>query len=273
MVRFYPAQFNLKSMYNAKYCTPPNMEEALVRSGRVRNLIITGTFNRDVAVYREDLVFYAPGEPWTDSIIRNAAEADRGRCCAILRVAPELEQGWQGFELLYTLQVNPRRLYDAGFDPVHLLRAQGYLFTSTFRMLISTDGEIARDSSPIWKIVRDRPFSKVKDVHLGGRGSAQILAFKKKYPIDLWHAMLKQVFSIAEQTLEQEFSFTADLSEEADEQFRKTASGLKAAQYWLYNSQGLAPCMDSVHIEEYERISAALVEGIRHPLWRLESAC
>jgi hypothetical protein len=50
------------------------MPEALSRSGRLRNLVITGTFNRDVAVRREDFAFFAPGEPWTDAIVRNALE-------------------------------------------------------------------------------------------------------------------------------------------------------------------------------------------------------
>ena len=37
-----------------------------------------GTFNRDIAVRREDLVFFAPGNDlWTDAIIDNAVVADR----------------------------------------------------------------------------------------------------------------------------------------------------------------------------------------------------
>jgi hypothetical protein len=273
VVCFYPAKFNQNSMRNAKYFTPPNMEDALVRSGRIRNLVIAGTFNRDVAVCREDLVFYAPGEPWTDTIIRNAVEADRGRCCAILRIVPELESSWQGFELFYTLQVSPRPLYEAGFDPVHLLRAQGYLFASTYRLLISIDGEIIRDSDPIWKTVQGQPYNKVGDVHLGERGNARIQLFKEKFPTDIWHAMIEQVFSVAEKTLEQEFSFMVDLADEAAEQFEKNASGLRAAQYWLYSNQGITPSTDLAHIEEYEQISAALAKGIRHPLWQLESVC
>ncbi len=85
--------------------------------------------------------------------------------------------------------------------------------------------------------------------------------------------MLEHVFSIAEQALKEEFSYTTNRAEEADEQFKRTASGLKAAQYWLFSSQGLPPSVDSAHIEEYEQISAALVKGILRPLWQLESAC
>jgi ATP-dependent helicase HepA len=274
LVHFYPRQFNLKSMQNAKFFDPPNMEEALIRSGRIRHLVINGTFNRDIAVRREDLVFYAPGEPWTDKIIRNAVEADRGRCCAILRAVTELDQSWQGFELFYTLQINPRPLYEAGFEPVHLLRAQGYLFTSTYHLVISIDGEILKPSDLVCKVIRGYP-RKTGDVHLGKRDapSAHIQVFREAYPVDMWHSVLEHVFSVAEHALEEEFSFTVDLAEEASQQFKRNASGLRAAQYRLFSNQGLPPSIDSVCIEEYEQISAALIEGIQRPLWQLESAC
>lgn len=274
-IRFYPKQFNLKSMYNAKYFVPPNMEEALTRSGRIRNLVITGTFNRDIAVRREDLVFFAPGEPWTDTIIRNAVEADRGRCCAIRRVIPELDRPWQGFELFYTLQINPRPLYKAGFDPVHLLRAQGYLYSSTHRLFISTEGEILRPSHPVYKTLKDHHFRTNQDIHLGKRDGveAKIHAFKEDYPTDVWHVMLAELFLVAEQNLEDEFSFMVDVAKEASETFKKNASGLRAAQYWLYSNRGLDPTIDLAHIDEYEKISTALVEGIQRPLWQLESVC
>ncbi len=275
-VRFYPERFNLKSMYNAKYFTPPNMEEALVRSRRIRNRVITGTFNRDIAVRREDLVFFAPGEPWTDTIIRNAIEADRGRCCAVLRPAPELKQSWQGFELFYTVQINPRPLYEAGFDPVHLLRGQGFLYIPTHRILISIDCEIMKPSDPTWKIIQEYHFRRGGDKHLGKRegSDAQILAFKERYPLDMWEVTLERVFAVVEQTLAEEFSFTAELAEEASQQFQKNAAGLKAAQKWLYSNQAFASIKDGMtNIEEYEQISAALIQGIQRPLWRLESAC
>src|SRR2546430_13660455 len=93
---------------------PPDMQEALRRSGRARDLVIRGTFNRNVAVQRERLDFFASGEKWTDAIITNALEADRGRCCAIKRRVPGLKGNWHGVELLYSLVIDPRTAYAAG---------------------------------------------------------------------------------------------------------------------------------------------------------------
>ena len=272
-VRFYPTNFNERSMYNAKYFTPPSMVEALIRSGRRHTAAITGTFNRDIAMQREDLVFFAPGEPWTDTIIENAIEADRGRCCAVLHINPHLETPWRGFELLYSIQIDPRPLYEAGFDPVHLLRAQGYLYVSKYRLLISEDGEVVAPSDPIHKLIKDSTYKKSRFGHLGRRANGQIDVFRQYYPSDEWRARLDDVLPIAEKTIEQEFSFMDECAEEAEEEYRIAASGLRAAQYWLSSQEELDSAAEIDSVEEYERISSALVEGIRYPFWRLESAC
>lgn len=118
---FRPREFSLKSMYNAKFFNPPNMEDALVRSGRLRDHVICGTFHRDIAVRREDYVFFAPGtDPWTDALVANAIEADRGRCCAILRAAPELDHHWFGAEFRFSISIDPRPLLAGGHSPTHM---------------------------------------------------------------------------------------------------------------------------------------------------------
>jgi hypothetical protein len=83
-------------MQNARFVDPPNMEESLRRSRREHNLVITGTFNRDVAIREEDLIFFAPGnDPWTDAILKNSFESDRGRCCGIGRKFLALRIAWK----------------------------------------------------------------------------------------------------------------------------------------------------------------------------------
>jgi hypothetical protein len=272
-VRFHPRRFNQRSMYNAKYFTPPNMVEALIRSGRTHTPVITGTFSRDIAMPREDLVFYAPGEPWTDTIIENAIEADRGRCCAVVNIDPHLKSPWQGFELLYSIQIDPRPLYEGGFDPVHLLRAQGYLYVSTHRLVVSADGHVLSPSDPIYKRIKESTYDKERFRHLGKRENGQIDEFRRLYPSDKWQIMLDDVLSIAEDTMEQEFSFMAECAQDAEEQYQISAAGLRAAQYWLSTHKGLGSAIDHDTIAEYERVSGALIEGIRHPFSRLESVC
>jgi ATP-dependent helicase HepA len=276
IVTFLPKRFNYKSMANAKFFTPPNMEEALLRSRRTHNLVIKGTFNRDVAVQREDLVFFAPGnDPWTDAIVGNALEADRGRSCAILRKTELITTPWQGIELFYQLQVNPRPLYEAGYSPIHLFQAQGYLFIPVYRIVISIDGEVVSNAHPAWQAINAHSFSRSNiDTHLGKRGTPRMLdLLKDAFPTDVWEDVLENIVVAANKKLEEEFEFTEDVAQEAAEEFERKHLGLRAAQHWFQQSYGQTKSASGLDINTYEEIAEALIEGIRHPLIQLESAC
>ena len=280
IVTYTPQRFNTVKRLNAKLFDFPNMEEALQRSGRRRELVLRGSFNRSVAVQREQLVFFAPSsDKWTDAIIANALESDRGRCCAIQRQVPELKGTWEGIELLYSLAINPRPLYSAGFDPTHLFRALGYLRSTLHRIVISLDGEVQSRNGLIWKTITKTPYSDSRgDIHLGRRdenhrGSPQIQKFKQQYPSEEWSALLNTVLLMAENNLAEELAFMQDEADIAKSDFAQRAAGLRAAALWLQRTSGGEEQRNNPAIEEYERISEALIEGVRHPLHQLESIC
>ncbi len=272
---FNPRHFRANSMSNAKFFQPPNMQEALRRSGRSNNLVISGTFNRDIAVNRENLIFFAAGnDPWTDTIIANAFETDRGRCCAIERIVPELESNWEGFQLLYSLTVDPRPLFAAGFEPTHLFRATGYLTIVTYQLLISSSGKVVANDSKIGKITKQH-FDKKNDLHLGKRAAseARLASFKERYPKQKWEALLERVFRVAQQTLAEELDFMPDLAQEAQAEFEHYAAGQRAAYQWFQTNNFSQEFDFERAIAQYEQVSTQLVAGIRQPLCQLESVC
>jgi superfamily II DNA or RNA helicase len=267
LVTFDPNLFNMKAITNARFVHPPDMREALRRSGRQRDLKIKGTFNRDVAVRREDLVFLAPGELWTDALIQNSLWADRGRCSAIERLAPDLAEGWEGFELLYRLSVDPRPLYAAGYLPVHLLRAQGYLTKATYRVVVAIDGTIIPASHAVVRCLR-KPMN-AHDKHLGRRGGSPspLQLFKERYPREEWLAVVDRVMKAAGRHLDEEFAFTTELADEAREVFARHAAGYRAGRRWLTGTD-VDPQIDA-----FDSVSDLIVQGIARPELRLESAC
>ncbi|GCE23212.1 helicase-related protein [Dictyobacter kobayashii] len=280
IITYTPQRFNTVKRLNAKLFDFPNMEEALQRSGRRRELVLRGSFNRSVAVQREQLVFFAPSsDKWTDAIIANALESDRGRCCAIQRRLPDLKGTWEGVELLYSLAIDPRPLYAAGFDPTHLFRALGYLRSPLYRIVISLDGEVQNRNSPIWNTITKTPYSDSSgDIHMGRRdeshwGSPQIQKFKQQHPPEEWSTQLNTILSIAENDLAEELAFMQDEADIAQSDFTQRAAGLRAADLWLQRASGREEQRSNPAIEEYKRTSEALVEGIRHPLHQLESVC
>lgn len=270
VVRFDPKEFNQKSLHNAGFINPPDMREALRRSGRIYNLVINGTFDRDLAVRREDFVFFAPGEVWTDTILNNALQAGRGRCCAIQRNVPDLQEEWRGFALFFRLMVDLRPLYAAGFHPSHLLRAQGYLYSPTHTLYVGADG----NRKPPKVVVQSlkRPFHKEADLHLGQRSGAYppLRTFKEMYPLEEWVPLVTRTLEIAEKALADEFAFMQEHAEEAAMLYAQNAAGQRAAKRWLTGQEDVSHAPE---ILEYEAISQALVAGIARPLWQLESVC
>ena len=199
---FIPRKFNLQCLENAKFALPPSMTEALERSGRTHNLVIRGTFDRDRAIVREDIVFFAPGESWTDALLANAFQADRGRCTGILRFAPELSRNWLGIEFFYRLAVDARPLYAAGYHPTHLLRSQGYLERPTLRLIVSQSGERVKPASPVGRIL-GRDFDDRCDQRIGKRGGSKSVLpiFKKSFPPETWSALVHRMVRAAEQQI------------------------------------------------------------------------
>lgn len=273
---YFPRDFSQPAMRNAKFFSVPNMEDALERSRRESNQQIKGTFNRSVAIVREDLVFYAPGsDPWTDAILNNALEADRGRCCAILRKTHDVTKPYFLFDFTYRVEIDPRPLLALGHDPVHLLRAQGYIYTPMHHLLLTQSGARVPTNHKLTDIVR-HPYTKGSDVHLGQRSGSPgpLDRLREKFPTEVWHDILREVFASADRVLQDDFSFLSELADEAQESFEQTERGLRAAADWYIENQ-LIPDSDAylASIDVYRAISEALVAGLKTPRFTLESVC
>ena len=273
LVRIGKADFNLKSIKNAKFINPPNMEEALERSGRPNNQTLIGTFNRTIAVEREDIIFFAPGEPWTDKILQNAILADRGHSCAVLRNGFDLEHEWYGFEFLFSCRVNPRPMYKKGLLPIHLFKA-GEFFTlpAIHSFLISMDGQIMEYNS-LEKQVIKKDYSKDIDTHLGKRGgdNPPLKEFKILFPPIVWlEAINNSYTAVLEHLHEQNDVLTEEDAELARETLDQRIRGQQAAILWLPEEK---QAQRKKQVELMQRVSDAIVEGIINTEWTLESVC
>ncbi|MEI6179157.1 MAG: SNF2-related protein [Chloroflexales bacterium] len=277
MMIYEARNFKLKAMRRARFL-PPNMTEAAKRLGNRRTTQIIGTFNRDLAVRREDLVFFAPGDdPWTDAVIANALECDRGRCCAI-GFRPTLATGGPFFELLYAFQIDPQQLYAAHLDPIYLLHAQSYLPRPYLRLLIDLEGTPIQRSDPRWQIIH-LPFKASPLTHLGERkqsGSAKKSAldrFRERYPVDVWSELVHACVTSADRFIQDDvIEYATERAGDAESEFGRRVAGWEAGLRWQASSGGEAES-ERPALDAYRRASAALVAGIRSPIVRLESLC
>jgi len=264
ILTYHPKQFSLKAMQNAKLMSIPNMEDANERAIRSRRLVIQGTFNRTIAIQREDLVFFAPAEPWTRATINNALESERGRCAAICLESPKIEVEWEGFEFLFTLQTDPRPLYALGLDSIHLYRTRGILGEPIERIFIDLEGKILSYSHPIRRFLIDK---RLIGKHLGKRQSGELANFRQHFPDDEWKSLTQDVASTVWAHITNKYLLDYE-AEELLKRLEQQHLAEQAVQIWL-RAQGID--WDRSSSIDDARLINALAEGVRHPLIRLES--
>lgn len=149
---------------------------------------ILGTFDRGTAIKREDLLFFAPGDPVFDSIVGNAVNNGRGRCCAFEAKA---DFEYVGFLFVFNIEPDENFLLANGIS-LHLL--------SQFRMYLPM--EQIKIFIPLTSKSKDVPEKKLMEfisnkqnimnaIHLGERkssksGYSRLERFMVENPEEVW---------------------------------------------------------------------------------------
>lgn len=272
-VRVKVDQFSAETMALHRFYNLAEVRETLRRAERIQGKAneFEGTFNRQRAVQREDLVFFVPGsDPWTEKIIAHALEADRGRCTGILRANTKLPRDFQVFEFLFSITVDPRPLYKLGYEMGQLAQVAGYLPLATKRVMITSNGEYVPENHPVWKTVVGRPFDPAQgDKSFRNTKEPQYYELLKKiYPLEKWETTLQQVVYRAIEKLEKEFANQSVTTQAARVELEQQAYRQNANATQKLNNSAL------LEAELHQRlITIALLEGLQKPYCRLESTC
>lgn len=232
IVQFADSMFSARSAIQSLFVPPDwNLYEhtAIVR----KEGQILGTFNRSMAIKREDLLFYAPGDPVFNSIIGNAINSGRGRCCAFSALAPF---NYTGFVCVYNVEPKINYMMEKKVS-IQLL--------SQFRMYL-----------PMKQIIVFVPFGKCDDVsdnelidylfdkrniinadHLGKRSGkrGQISAlerFMEIHPKDEWETIVTKVSKISRDKARKQAMELADF-ESAKREIDRIVSGYESEYIYL----------------------------------------
>lgn len=232
IVQFADSMFSARSAIQSLFVPPDwNLYEntAIVR----KEGQILGTFNRSMAIKREDLLFYAPGDPVFNSIIGNAINSGRGRCCAFSALAPF---NYTGFVCVYNVEPKINYMMEKKVS-IQLL--------SQFRMYL-----------PMKQIIVFVPFGKCDDVsdnelvdylfdkrniinadHLGKRSGkrGQISALERFMEIhhkDEWETIVAKVSKISRDKACKQAMELADF-ESAKREIDRIVSGYESEYIYL----------------------------------------
>ncbi|MEI6820550.1 MAG: SNF2-related protein [Bacteroidota bacterium] len=257
IIKVDTTQLNARSMFNSLYF-PPRMDELISRA-RYKN-DIWGTFSRAAAIKHENLGFFAPFNPFFDSITRNAEECYKGRCCAFLYSNCEIE--WIGLITTWNINYNPIKLIEKGY-PLEI-----YTLISRFiynKQVINTAPlNIKWDSISEYNILRQlEEVTHKRPMHLGKRENGMINAFKNKYPKVNWEKYVKAAYKTGKGIAAEQAKIFTDITrarEELDNQFNS-----KKAREIFYGINDINTyCLTQDIIE-------ALIYGLTNPIIELDS--
>jgi ATP-dependent helicase HepA len=275
IVSFSPKRFSPNAMRNTLF-VPPNLEEAHNRS-RHRNVMeIKGTFSRRVAVEREDLIFYAPGDPFFESIVNNAEELSRGRACAY---SQRSSVNWEGFVLTWSINIDPRHLLAIGEGVENLVIAKGYIPLEQIVTYSPISEEYSHiDISTIKYEVLNR-FDIDKISHLGRRklkydflkiserhGISNLEWFKKKYSYKLWNSIINTAYKQGRENAKEILKSTVDIKRFIEDLSDRN-NGIEASDLYYGNAiEG-----HNRERQRIEKINDALFKGVNRPELFLDS--
>ena len=217
LIEFNEKEFSVNA---AKQCLfiPPFWqfydEAAIVR----RRGQILGTFDRKTAALREDVLFYAPGDPVYDSIINNAIGCSRGRCSAIGTIS---DFKYDGLIFFYNVELNLDPLLDAGIGLETLAQFKMYLPLNQIVVPLGlTESSRQIPESRVIETIQNMRL--VNADHLGRRSAGRLVTspldrFILKFPTEKWTQIVdscyKASLKFAAAKLKEEADLAAALNE------------------------------------------------------------
>lgn len=265
IVSFSPQKFSLKSAQNT-LLIPPKWDgySSYFKSRKTYNL--RGTFNRDLAIRREDLLFFAPGDAVFDSIVNNAMSCDLGKCCAFTYKG---DFNFKGFVFTWSVHPNMNYLLDMNESTIHLSKFRGYLPLEQIVSIIPADDESSNVDSYKYRILKllDEYYNERKVTHLGKRGlnssnTSNIKMFKAKFPPQKWHDLISDAVLESFEDIKDIVKYNTNIKG-AKKELERILYANKVSQMYFNKSSG--------EYENFKQIYKAIYKGLNNPQVILDS--
>jgi ATP-dependent helicase HepA len=266
VVEFGVHSFSLKSAENSLFAPPIWSEyESKKRKYSSEGNSIIGTFSRGLAIQREDLLFYAPGDPVFESITKNALQCSRGRSCAI-----QLHQGpfdFSGMVYIWNVEPDLIPLYSIGVDPIVVAQFRPYLPMRQIMTVHPTNRKYEKISQGRMSNLLSQQKIIQKAIHLGSRkgheeGNANFQSFQNTCPLDRWSVWVGRTRSEGYSEAQDLVRLEMDIQSAREEAQRIISAGIASARYF-----GQFDSMDSMR-----RTLEAVIQSLENYKLTLDSA-
>ena len=262
VIQFADSMFSARAAIQSLFVPPDwslyDNTEIVRKEGR-----ILGTFNRATAIKREDLLFYAPGDPVFNSIIGNAVDSGRGRCCAFTALAPF---NYVGFTCVYNVEPKINYLIENSI-PIQLLsQFRMYLPMKQIMVFVPFGKSDAVDDKQLEDFLFDKK-NIINAGHIGERSGkrgqpSSLERFMEAYPKDDWEAIVSKVAATARAKARKQALEIADL-ESAKREIDRIVSG--------YESEYIYLGKDMKKIDEIKKKYEAIYFALSNPILTMDS--
>jgi len=239
IVEFNRESFSLASGTNA-FLVPPKWENYNIHKQVRRKGRITGTFSRSLAIKREDLLFYAPGDAIFDTIVNNAMTCYKGRVCAIEIIDAPFD--YDGLVFTWNIEPNMGYLYKHAIDPVVLAQFRAFLPMEQIITLApypgsSNDTVTAEEMADL--LIQTNKIRKAR--HLGQRenwdkGCSSLQRFMSDHPREIWIDFIKNARTAGIEQARQQVMDKWKYSIAKEEATRIVNAFLTSRHYFGYSS-------------------------------------
>jgi len=193
---------NLGSMQKVQMNIP---DTSAIRSHQSTNDKIIGTFDRDLAIKQENLVFFSPGEPIFDTIFNNAKNHYKGRTAAT-KIYSDFE--WIGFLIGFKIDFNYKDIYDFEIPYYHIQNYKNIIKNPIIFDTFDIEGSVEKNK--VIDLIKDLEKNSNSlnryTIHLGKRSNGFIDKFKDSYNEDVWLKLLNKAINKTKEEVENNIS-------------------------------------------------------------------
>lgn len=227
LIEFRESTFSVNAARQSLFI-PPEWDKYTNSSIMRREGRLLGSFDRRTAATREDILFFAPGDPVYDSIISNAVGCNRGRCTGIETVAA---YNYDGLVFIYNIAPKLDELLENGMTLQTLAQYRMYL---PLKQIIVTVPLTARSKEvPEKEIINTLLALRPNSVnHLGRRGGSKMSIsplehFISRTPPSTWEPLVDKASATAYKRACARLEKRSDF-EAAEKEMQRVLNGYRA---------------------------------------------
>lgn len=264
LVEFRESSFSVNAAKQS-LLIPPEWDKYTNSSIVRREGKILGSFDRRVAATREDILFFAPGDPVYDAIISNAVGCNRGRCTGVETAAA---YHYDGLIFIYNIAPKLDELLENGM-PLQTL-AQYRMYLPLKQMIVTVPLTARSKEVPEKEIIRTLFALRPNNVsHLGRRSGGKMSIsplerFISRTPPSTWEPLVDKASAVAYKRACARLEKRSGL-EAAEKEMQRVLNGYRAECIYFER--------DMSGVDEKARLFDVTLRALKNAKPELDAVC